>query len=71
MPRKTERQRLSKQMHDGPAQALSNFVVQTEIASRLFDIDPARAKQELENLKAAALSTFQKSTLVLLPISGR
>ncbi len=60
-----ERQRLSKQMHDGPAQALSNFVVQTEIASRLFDIDPARAKQELENLKAAALSTFQKVRLFI------
>ncbi|MEW6180029.1 MAG: sensor histidine kinase [Chloroflexota bacterium] len=60
-----ERQRLSRQMHDGPAQALSNFVVQTEIASRLFDIDPARAKQELENLKAAALSTFQKVRLFI------
>src|SRR5512147_3109202 len=28
----TERQRLSRQMHDGPAQALSNFILQTEIA---------------------------------------
>ncbi|MFN7035932.1 MAG: histidine kinase [Bellilinea sp.] len=60
-----ERQRLSRQMHDGPAQALSNFVVQMEIVSRLFDIDPARAKQELENLKAAALSTFQKVRLFI------
>ena len=25
-----ERQRLSRQMHDGPAQALSNFILQTE-----------------------------------------
>ncbi len=30
-----ERQRLSRQMHDGPAQALSNFIVQTEISIRL------------------------------------
>lgn len=60
-----ERQRLSKQMHDGPAQALSNFVIQTEIASRLFDVDPVRAKQELENLKTAALSTFQKVRLFI------
>ncbi len=60
-----ERQRLSRQMHDGPAQALSNFVVQMEIVSRLFDIDPARAKQELENLKAAALNTFQKVRLFI------
>src|SRR5258706_2744568 len=32
-----ERQRLSRQMHDGPAQALSNFILQTEIAMRLLD----------------------------------
>lgn len=55
-----ERQRLSRQMHDGPAQALSNFIVQVEIATRLFEVDPARAQEELENLKSSALSTFQK-----------
>lgn len=56
----TERQRLSRQMHDGPAQALSNFILQTEIAMRLFDVDPNRAKDELTNLKLAAMETFQK-----------
>jgi two-component system sensor histidine kinase DegS len=55
-----ERQRLSRQMHDGPAQALSNFIVQVEIAARLLDLDPARAKEELAALKTAAMSTFQK-----------
>lgn len=55
-----ERQRLSRQMHDGPAQAMSNFILQTEIAMRLLDIDPAQAKEELGNLKAAAMGTFQK-----------
>ncbi len=55
-----ERLRLSRQMHDGPAQALSNFIVQTEIAARLFDLDSDRAKNELNNLKQAAMSTFQK-----------
>ncbi len=56
----TERQRLSRQMHDGPAQALSNFILQTEIAMRLFDIDAAQAKDELNSLKASAMGTFQK-----------
>jgi two-component system sensor histidine kinase DegS len=55
-----ERQRLSRQMHDGPAQALSNFVLQTEIAMRLLDVDPSQAKAELGNLKMAAMGTFQK-----------
>ncbi|MEW6285530.1 MAG: sensor histidine kinase [Chloroflexota bacterium] len=56
----TERQRLSRQMHDGPAQALSNFILQTEIAMRLLDMDPAQAKEELSNLKTSAMGTFQK-----------
>ena len=55
-----ERQRLSRQMHDGPAQALSNFILQTEIAMRLLDVDPVQARTELSNLKVAAMSTFQK-----------
>lgn len=55
-----ERQRLSRQMHDGPAQALSNFILQTEIAMRLLDVDPVQARNELGNLKVAAMSTFQK-----------
>lgn len=55
-----ERQRLSRQMHDGPAQALSNFILQTEIAMRLLDVDPAQAKDELGNLKMSAMGTFQK-----------
>lgn len=55
-----ERQRLSRQMHDGPAQALSNFIVQAEIINRLFDMDPARAKEELANLKTSAMTTFQR-----------
>jgi len=55
-----ERQRLSRQMHDGPAQALSNFILQAEIAMRLFEIDPERARAELQGLKTSATSTFQK-----------
>jgi two-component system, NarL family, sensor histidine kinase DegS len=55
-----ERQRLSRQMHDGPAQALSNFILQTEIAMRLLDVDSAQAKNELGDLKTSAMSTFQK-----------
>jgi two-component system sensor histidine kinase DegS len=55
-----ERQRLSRQMHDGPAQAMSNFILQTEIAMRLLDADPKKAKDELASLKGSALGTFQK-----------
>ncbi len=56
----TERQRLSRQIHDGPAQALSNFILQTEIAMRLMDVDTTQAREELNSLKNSAMGTFQK-----------
>jgi two-component system sensor histidine kinase DegS len=55
-----ERRRLSRQIHDGPAQALSNFILQTEIAMRLFETDPDKAREELASLKDSASSTFGK-----------
>ena len=55
-----ERQVLSRQMHDGPAQSLTNLILQAEICERLFDIDPERARAELANLKNAVAATFQK-----------
>ena len=55
-----ERQRLARQMHDGPAQSLTNLILQAEICERLFDKDPDRARVELANLKQAVTTTFQK-----------
>jgi len=55
-----DRVKISHEMHDGPAQVLSNFIIQVDIANHLIDADPAKAKIELENLKAAAAATFKK-----------
>jgi two-component system sensor histidine kinase DegS len=55
-----ERRRLARQMHDGPAQSLTNFILQAEICQRLFDRNPDRAAEELDNLKNTASVTFQK-----------
>lgn len=54
-----ERLRLSRAIHDGPAQSLTNFILQAEIVQRLFDSDLERARVELANLKTAATTTFQ------------
>lgn len=54
-----ERLRLSRQMHDGPAQALTNLVLQAEICERLFDRDPERARTELGELKKDVMKTFK------------
>lgn len=56
----SERRQLARQMHDGPAQSLTNLILQAEICERLFDTDKSRAKVELTNLKNAANATFQK-----------
>mgnify|MGYP001031333807 CR=1 FL=1 len=56
-----ERRRLARQMHDGPAQSLTNLILQAEICERLFDLDPEEARVELENLKQAVNATFQNT----------
>jgi two-component system sensor histidine kinase DegS len=55
-----ERLRLSRQMHDGPAQSLTNLILQAEICERLFETDAERARAELANLRNAVAGTFQK-----------
>ena len=65
----TERQRLSRQMHDGPAQALSNFILQTEIAMRLMDVDAAQARDELNNLKTSGHGYVPKGSKFHLRIA--
>jgi two-component system sensor histidine kinase DegS len=55
-----ERQHLANQLHDGPAQSLTNLILQAEICERLFDSDPLRARSELSELKQAVTNTFQK-----------
>ena len=55
-----ERQSLASSLHDGPAQSLTNLILQAEICERLFDSDPLRARSELTELKGAVTATFQK-----------
>ncbi len=63
-----ERQRLVRQLHDGPAQALTNLVLQAEICERLFQRDPERARAELTALKNAVVETFQRMREFLFDI---
>ena len=56
-----ERMHLARQMHDGPAQSLTNLILQAEICERLFDTDVDQARAELAHLKEAVNATFQKT----------
>jgi len=46
-----ERQRVAREIHDGPAQSMSNIVLKAELCERLIDIDINKTKEELKNLK--------------------
>lgn len=52
------RQGLVRKMHDSVASSISNFILQAEICQRFFDINPDRARTELNALKSSAGSTF-------------
>ncbi|MEO7665065.1 MAG: sensor histidine kinase, partial [Candidatus Limnocylindrales bacterium] len=47
----SERTRLAREVHDGPAQALSNAVFQVEVVERLMGREPALASAELRLLR--------------------
>ncbi len=67
-----ERQRLARDMHDGPAQSMANILIKTEICERLIDIDKEKSKEELQNLKKIVRSTLQdlrKTIYDLRPMS--
>ncbi|MFZ5989758.1 MAG: sensor histidine kinase, partial [Bacillota bacterium] len=54
-----ERQRVARDIHDGPAQSMSNIVLKAEICERLVDTDPVKAKDELKQLKSVVRDTLQ------------
>lgn len=54
-----ERLRISLQMHDGPAQSMSNLVLRAEICQRLLDKDVEMTRAELGALKTAINGTLQ------------
>ena len=46
-----ERARLAQEVHDGPAQALSNAIFAVEFIDRIFESDPRMARSELRILR--------------------
>lgn len=46
-----ERYRVSREIHDGPAQDVANLLFQASICERMIDIDPDEAKRNLQELR--------------------
>ncbi|WP_129670415.1 sensor histidine kinase [Candidatus Chloroploca sp. Khr17] len=64
----SERLRLSLQMHDGPAQSMSNLVLRAEICYRLIDHDLEQARSELNALKNAINTTLQDTRKLIFDL---
>jgi len=54
-----ERQRVARDIHDGPAQLMSNVVLKAEICERMIDVDLDKAREELKNLKRVVRDSLQ------------
>lgn len=67
-----ERQRLARDIHDGPAQSMANILVKTELCEKLMKMDQKKARNELQNLKTIAKDTLddiRKTIYDLRPMS--
>lgn len=54
-----ERHRVAREIHDGPAQSMSNVVLKAEYCEKLIDVDVEKAKDELKQLKKIIRDTLQ------------
>jgi len=54
-----ERQRVAREIHDGPAQSMANVVLKAEICEKLLSLDMGKAKEELKNLKGIVRSSLK------------
>jgi two-component system sensor histidine kinase DegS len=52
------RREIARSMHDGPAQSLTNIVLQAQIVERLMDRDPSQARGELRLLAQMVQQTL-------------
>ncbi|WP_058486389.1 sensor histidine kinase [Defluviitalea phaphyphila] len=55
----TERQRVAREIHDGPAQSMSNVVLKAELCLKLLDKDINKTRNELINLKEMVRTSIQ------------
>lgn len=54
-----ERQRIAREIHDGPAQSMAHAVLKAEICNKLLDIDKDKARGEINNLKGIVRNSLQ------------
>lgn len=67
-----EKKRISRDIHDGPAQSLANVIFKAEYASKIIDTSPVKAKREIAELQEDVRNTLKdirKIIYDLMPMS--
>jgi two-component system sensor histidine kinase DegS len=62
------RREIARAMHDGPAQSLTNIVLQAQIVERLLDRDPAAAKAEIGQLVGMVQHTLDATKTFIFDV---
>jgi two-component system, NarL family, sensor histidine kinase DegS len=62
------RRDIARAMHDGPAQSLTNIVLQAQIVERLLDRDPAQARTEIGQLVAMVQRTLDATKAFIFDV---
>lgn len=68
MAQEEERQRVARDIHDGPAQSLSNLALKTELCEKLVDMDVDRAREEIRDLKKLVRSSLQEIRRIIFDL---
>jgi two-component system sensor histidine kinase DegS len=63
-----ERMRIARDMHDGPAQAMANLVLQAEILERLIARDPQLVVKELADFKDAVRTVLDDTRRLIFDL---
>src|SRR5437016_4333097 len=63
-----ERMRIARDMHDGPAQSMSNLVLQAEILERLIARDPQMVVSELADFKDGVRSVLDDTRRLIFDL---
>ena len=62
------RRDIARAMHDGPAQSLTNIVLQAQIVERLVDRDPAQARTEVAQLVGMVQHTLDATKAFIFDV---
>ena len=62
------RRDIARAMHDGPAQSLTNIVLQAQIVERLVDRDPAQARAEVAQLVGMVQHTLDATKAFIFDV---